>query len=160
MSIGHPTTYKPEHCETIKKLIAIGAKDTEIADFFGVCVATIFNWRYKYPEFNESSKTSKEQYDSRVVRSLNERALGYSCLESKVFNVDGELVEKTFTKHYPPDTAACIFWLKNRQPEMWRDVRQQEITGKIERDDIDDLDLARKLVYLLQKGEKQLETQH
>jgi hypothetical protein len=31
------------------------------------------------------------------------------------------------TKHYPPDTAAAIIWLKNRQPERWRDKIEQEV---------------------------------
>jgi hypothetical protein len=37
------------------------------------------------------------------------------------------------TKHYPPDTTACIFWLKNRKPKEWRDraelATDQEIAG-------------------------------
>jgi hypothetical protein len=28
--------------------------------------------------------------------------------------------------HVPPDTTACIFWLKNRDPQHWRDVQQME----------------------------------
>jgi hypothetical protein len=28
----------------------------------------------------------------------------------------------------PPDTTACIFWLKNRKPEEWRDKAVQEMT--------------------------------
>jgi hypothetical protein len=34
---------------------------------------------------------------------------------------------KTVRKHYPPDVTACIFWLKNRQPEKWRDVHRHEV---------------------------------
>jgi hypothetical protein len=32
-------------------------------------------------------------------------------------------------KHVPPDTAACIFWLKNRRPALWRD--RHEIDHKV-----------------------------
>lgn len=37
--------------------------------------------------------------------------------------------EKTSTivptiKHYPPDTVAGIFWLKNRQPDKWREKQE------------------------------------
>jgi hypothetical protein len=31
------------------------------------------------------------------------------------------LNEVPYTERYPPDTAAAIFWLKNRQPKHWRD---------------------------------------
>jgi hypothetical protein len=26
-----------------------------------------------------------------------------------------------YIQHVPPDVTACIFWLKNRDPEHWRD---------------------------------------
>jgi len=32
----------------------------------------------------------------------------------------------TYTERMPPDTTACIFWLKNRWPEQWRDKTQVE----------------------------------
>jgi hypothetical protein len=25
------------------------------------------------------------------------------------------------TRHYPPDTRACLVWLRNRRPQNWRD---------------------------------------
>jgi hypothetical protein len=31
-------------------------------------------------------------------------------------------------RHYPPDTTACIFWLKNRRPDLWRDKVHNEHT--------------------------------
>lgn len=30
----------------------------------------------------------------------------------------------------PPDTTACIFWLKNRQSKDWRDKQEHELSGK------------------------------
>ena len=33
-------------------------------------------------------------------------------------------------KHYPPDTTAAIFWLKNRQVERWRDKQEVDHTTK------------------------------
>jgi hypothetical protein len=38
------------------------------------------------------------------------------------------------TKHYPPDTTAAIFWLKNRRPSEWRDKVDMNAnhTGTIE----------------------------
>jgi hypothetical protein len=31
-------------------------------------------------------------------------------------------------KHYPPDPTSMIFWLKNRQPQKWRDKHDLDIT--------------------------------
>ena len=36
-----------------------------------------------------------------------------------------------YTEHYPPDTTACIFWLKNRQKAAWRDRQEVEHSGKV-----------------------------
>jgi len=154
--IGRPPKYTPEHCETVKKLVMLGAKHTEIADFLDVSTKTIYQWKVDHPEFRDSINLTKEQYDERVVRSLCERAQGYTCKEEKVFNVNGELKTKTVNKHYPPDPTSMIFWLKNRQPDEWRDVQHHDNTNRFEDEEGDDLDLARKLVYLLEKGTQQL----
>ena len=34
-----------------------------------------------------------------------------------------------YIERYPPDTAAAIFWLKNRQREQWREKSEQAITS-------------------------------
>jgi hypothetical protein len=36
-----------------------------------------------------------------------------------------------YIEHVPPDVTACIFWLKNRDPQNWRDSQQMEhVLGK------------------------------
>ena len=37
-----------------------------------------------------------------------------------------------YVEHVPPDTTACIFWLKNRRREDWRD--RVDIEKKIVRE--------------------------
>jgi hypothetical protein len=42
------------------------------------------------------------------------------------------VIRAGIVEHYPPDTTACIFWLKNRQPQRWRDrVEVQHQDGRI-----------------------------
>ena len=54
-------------------------------------------------------------------------ANGYSHPAVKVFmKRDGTTVEHKYTEHYPPDTTAAIFFLKNRRPDRWRDVQNIE----------------------------------
>ncbi len=119
---GQPTKYKEEYNEQVFKLCKLGAKDSEIADFFGICVATLTNWKREHDEFLASIKRGKDIFDSDMVeRSLRDRAIGYSHKEEKIFNNNGEIVRADTVKHYPPDTTACIFWLKNRQSKKWRD---------------------------------------
>ena len=48
-----------------------------------------------------------------------------SCKATKFATSEGRITDsKEYTEHYPPDTTAAIFWLKNRQPEKWRDKKE------------------------------------
>lgn len=55
------------------------------------------------------------------MNSLYHRAIGYSYGAVKIFMHDGKPVE------VPPDVAACIFWLKNRRPHLWRDKHDMTV---------------------------------
>lgn len=126
--VGRPTKYKSEYAEQARKLCLLGATDIQVADFFGVCEKTIYIWKKEHPKFLQSLKEGKDTNDAKVERSLLERATGYCHPEEKIFNNNGEIVRAETTKHYPPDTTAAIFWLKNRQPEKWRDKQEVEIS--------------------------------
>jgi hypothetical protein len=120
MAAGRPSKYKPEFSIQAKKLSNLGATDAEMADFFEVSVSTLNLWKIEHEEFSESLKLGKQAPDQRVKSSLYHRAMGYSHTEDDIRVVDGEIVITPTIKHYPPDTAACIFWLKNRLPDEFR----------------------------------------
>lgn len=127
---GRPTKFKPEFVEQARKLAQLGATDRECADFFDVNEATLHRWKHDHPEFCESLKVGKEAADDRVEQSLYRRALGYSHDAVKIHVAgDGQITQVPFVEHYPPDTTAAIFWLKNRRKDDWRDVSRQEQTG-------------------------------
>lgn len=124
---GRPTLFKEEYCEQVYKLCLLGAKDTEIADFFGIAVSTLNLWKDAQPKFMESLKAGKAQADAEVARSLFHRAKGFKGKDVKFATHEGAITDsQEYEREYPPDTTACIFWLKNRQPELWRDKVQQE----------------------------------
>lgn len=137
---GRPSKYKPELDEQAEKLCRLGATDKEIAAFFGVRESTLNNWKLRHPSFVESLKRGKDEVDGLVEQSLFRRALGYSHQSEKVFQYQGAIVRAKTVEHYPPDTTACIFWLKNRQPDSWRDRREESQGG----DDVQSL--LRKLI--------------
>lgn len=137
--MGRKTTYKEEYANQALKLTLLGATDKALADFFGVRESTINNWKKDFPEFLESLKKGKEIADSNVASKLYNRAIGYDyeekTSESKK-DKDGmyHLVEtKKVKKHMPADTTAAIFWLKNRQPDLWRD--RKELDAKVNLND-------------------------
>lgn len=126
---GRPTKYKPEYIEQARKLCLLGATDRELADFFEVAESTLNLWKLEHPEFSESLKSGKEAADERVERSLFHRAIGYKHDAVKMFQAGGAVISEQYVEHYPPDTTAAIFWLKNRKPKEWRDRHQQELSG-------------------------------
>jgi len=113
------------------KMASYGMTDKQMADVVGVSEQTVNNWKLKDPNFFESLKAEKEIADARVERSLFERATGYSHPEDKIFNDNGTPLVVQTVKHYPPDTTAAIFWLKNRKPKEWRDRQELEHSGEI-----------------------------
>jgi hypothetical protein len=129
MPQGRPSKYKEEYDEQAFKLCLLGATDDQLADFFNVATSTINLWKEQHPTFSESLKRGKHVADAEVAASLYNRALGYSHPEDKIFNNGGEEMIVETIKHYPPDTTAAIFWLKNRQKDTWRDKSEKEVSG-------------------------------
>ncbi|MGU3521569.1 terminase gpP N-terminus-related DNA-binding protein [Enterobacteriaceae bacterium C23F] len=119
--VGRPSRYKKEYAEQARKLCLLGYTDAELADFFGVSEQTINAWKKAHSEFLESIKKGKDVADGEVAAKLFHRATGYEHDEDDIRAVDGKIVITPTVKHYPPDTAAAIFWLKNRQGKKWRD---------------------------------------
>lgn len=128
--MGRPTAFKSEYVEQAHKLCLLGATDKDMADFFGVSEQTINTWKNAHPDFLESLRGGKAGADAKVAASLYHRANGYSHDAVKIVADAKTGAEHIvpFTEHYPPDTTAAIFWLKNRRPDLWRD--RQEVTGR------------------------------
>jgi len=115
----------PDHA---RKLCLLGYTDKHLADFFGVNERTINRWKLDYPEFCQSIAEGKEIADGAVAESMYKRACGYDYEEKKVSGNKGggtDTVQATSvvvtTKHVPADTRAASLWLRNRQPDLWRD---------------------------------------
>jgi hypothetical protein len=125
--LGRPPTYKPEFAAQAAKLCKLGATDMDLADFFEVSTVSISNWKVSKPAFLEALKVGKALVDEQVERSLLNRALGYTYDAVKVLQYEGVPVYAPYRHHVPPDTTACIFWLKNRRAQAWRDVHQHEV---------------------------------
>jgi len=121
---GRPPKYDPERTPALAEKLCrqFGADDQALAEYFEVDVSTISRWKNEHPEFKEALRRGKDAFDTeRVEAALLHRAIGYSHPEDDIRVVNGEVVITPTVRHYPPDTAAAIFWLKNRQRDRWRD---------------------------------------
>ena len=122
---GRKSEYRIEYADQALKLCLLGATDKELSEFFSVSEQTLNKWKKDYPEFLESLKKGKNIADANVASRLYNRAIGYNCKATKCATSNGKITDsKEFIEHYPPDTTAAIFWLKNRQPEKWRDKKE------------------------------------
>lgn len=134
--MARPSKYRPEFAEQALKLCRLGAKDSELADFFHVDEKTINNWKNDHPEFLQSLKDGKGLADAEVADKLFKRATGYEHTAVKISAApDGREHITEYTEKYPPDTTAAIFWLKNRRPDLWRDKtetkNEHEVKGGV-----------------------------
>ena len=130
MPSGRPSRYKKEYAEQARKLCLLGYKDTQLADFFEIQESTLNNWKKKHPEFMESLKAGKDLADVEVADTLYNRALGkVKVSEDKISN-SGELIKTE--RELAPDVTSMIFWLKNRQPELWRDKKEEAPRDSLE----------------------------
>jgi len=107
-----------------------GLTDEQIAHNIGITTTTLYDWKKKYPQFAEAVKRGKEVVDIMVENALLKSALGYSydeVVKERIFDYETEtskVVEvKRTTKEVAPNPTSLIFWLKNRQPEKWRDKK-------------------------------------
>ena len=115
--MARKTTYKPEYCDMVRVACRLGAIDTDLEELLGVSSKTIFNWRNKHPEFAEASKVGKEAANNKVKEALFKRATG--CITSKQV-LDKNGIPTDITTEHPPETAACMAWLYNRDRANWK----------------------------------------
>ena len=71
--------------------------------------------------------------ESGLIEDIYQRAVGYNYEQTKVFmpaNREKPVYAK-YIEYMHPDVTAGIFWLKNRDPQHWRDSQQLEhVLGK------------------------------
>jgi hypothetical protein len=104
---GPKSRFNDKIKETIIRLLKDGKIEEEVADIVGVSPKTISNWKGKNIELLHAVRESKLVADDLVEASLFRRAVGW--------------------KHLAPDTTAAMFWLRNRQPERWREKTEGDV---------------------------------
>ena len=136
--VGAPTLYHAdEHPKAARAMVREGKSLWEVAQVFGVNESTITDWQNRHPEFAAQIALGYDDRTRDVEKALLDRAKGYSHPAVKIITVSGgqgmgSTVEQVpYTEHYPPDTEAAKFWLKNRKPAEWRDKQEVEHGGTL-----------------------------
>ncbi len=132
--MARPTKYNPMyHAPWARSLMLRGCTIKELAEQMNVTKSTIHKWMNEYEEFSDAIKKGREYSDLQVELSLYKRAVGLKITEKKTIVQTSKTGETTparveiLEREIAPDTTACIFWLKNRRPDLWRDVTEHAI---------------------------------
>lgn len=140
--IGRPSAYRPEFADQAYRLMMMGFTRERLAEFFQVATSTLYDWQSKHVEFREALYRGGLYADSEVALSLFDRAVGSVTPDTHVAVIDGQVVMTPVDKHYPPDVGAARMWLKNRQPEMWKDkveVEERVEVALVNKEELDQL---------------------
>ncbi len=103
VKLNHPPKMDQLNLEKVEVIASMGLIDEQIAVILDISPRTLNYWK-KNPGFAQALKKGKLKADFQVTQSLYKKALG-------------------------GDTTACIFWLKNRQPDKWRDRQEVDAPG-------------------------------
>lgn len=120
--------------EAIMAAARNGADQLGICKIMGCGRTTLQKIQRSHPVFYDLLRESRDIADLKVESALYRRAIGYEVEEVTTQSKKDEDGRETITsvtrvkKQIAPDTTAQIFWLKNRQPEIWRDRHDLGVT--------------------------------
>jgi DNA-binding XRE family transcriptional regulator len=128
--IGRPTKFTDYIQCKIQRLAPLGLTNKQLAAAIDVTETTLYNWQLEHKAFFEELTRSKRNANKIVAASMYQAAIGFSVEEDKIFCTDGKVTTVRTIKNYPPDMKAVALWLKNREPDKWRDKIDHEHTGE------------------------------
>lgn len=111
---------------TIEGWARKGLTNDQIAKNIGVNRDTLYTWMKKYPDISDALKNGRRPLDVEIENALIKKALGFTedeLTEDVSIDPDGNKTvhRRRTNKVFAPDTAAAIFYLKNRAADRYTD---------------------------------------
>lgn len=151
---GRKPAYTPERVEAILDALRQGETDDLAAKMGGIGKTTFYRWIDEKEEFREAVKSAKADYEQWTLGEiLHDARRGLKVL---VCGTEYEEVKTEYeqdphdpthprikkqtrtTKKVLPNPTAVIFALCNRDPDHWQNRVAQELSGKIETEEVGD----------------------
>lgn len=102
------------YLEEINKKVREGIIEEEIAKSLGISVATLNNYKLKYPELKEAlSKNKGADVLQKLINAGVESAIGYYKDEVTITEKDGVKVKTMTRKWVPANGTLNMFYVKN-----------------------------------------------
>ena len=115
-----------------------GLSDVDIAKNLGISLDAYYRYQKLYSEFYEAIKRGKRPANIIVENALFKRCIGFEFDEPSIEtfvdkNGKQHVKKKTTTKYIIPDINAIRFWLINREPDLWKTIRDELENDNIEK---------------------------
>lgn len=115
---------QPEKLDQVTNWAANGLTNEQVAESMGINVATLYDWQNKFVEFSDALKSGRKLSVQAIENQFFKNAYGMLEETTEIIEEDQVFtngkwvatkrhVRKT-TKKIPPNTAAQIFYLKNK----------------------------------------------
>jgi hypothetical protein len=114
---GRPTKFMVYMIEQVYNMTLLGLTHEEMAKVLDIPVETFYEWKKRHKKFAQALKEGAEVADAKVARAFYNRALGYT--------------DPVSGNHIPPEPKCLALWLKNRQPNIWREKQEIHHSGSI-----------------------------
>lgn len=134
---GAKSKYEDTFPEVAEGYARRGLSDSDIAKNLGISLQSYYDYQKKFPEFLEAIRRGKRPANIIVENALYKRCVGFEYDEvTQEIGKDekGKQVvkKKIVKKHIVPDVNAIRFWLTNREPELWKNFREETGADNIE----------------------------
>lgn len=140
--------YSKKIVERICELISTDSYTiAEICQQVGISKETYYQWLKTKSDFSDAIKKAEDEFNdlmkAEAKKSLVKLVKGFTVQEKRTVTADtgkkdenGKPIVKVkehavIDKHYPPNTAAVIFTLTNRDPDNWKNRQENKLSGEI-----------------------------
>jgi len=122
--------FAPYHVALIRKMIGKGYTDGSVARHIGISASLFWRWKKERPAVTKAYEEGKKAANELVENALFRRAVGYKVKEKKVeTNSAGHTKVTMQEKQMSPSVGAGIFWLCNRLPDRWKQMKEIAVGG-------------------------------
>lgn len=121
---------KEENLILLKSWAIDGLTDEQIAEQIGINRKTLYEWKKKYNPISDALKRGKKVFDAESVQALHQAGIGHYIeeVDTDITIRDGVEIKRVRKRKrwIPSNVTALIFWLKNRDPDNWKDRKAVE----------------------------------
>jgi hypothetical protein len=120
----------PDMLGKMEQHAAQGLSEEQIAISLGISYSTFQRKKKDTEEIDHHIKRGRAKGVGTITNKLFQRAQGFYIEEEKVFCHQGEIVTHTIKKYFAPDLGSMAFYLKNRDPDNWKERHHVESTHR------------------------------